>query len=254
MSSAIKPTTPWYTNAIETGYQSETTAEGRRYLLPRRQLGTITKWAFIAVVVGAVTSVALFLFSVLPTLLAIKNLVVLHFGAAANNGNAVDEFITFVEIVFNGFASVGFFFVVKFTFFALAIHKQKSRCEVVVGDQAIVHRELFYGFSFKLKQPLEDVDAVYLNPLIPLDAEEFEEGKEAYEFLFRFVPEDIFALGFKQRSPVPIAPGYRLEVLAPIAQEIRRDLERFGLDGRNDIDIIHRTAYRVTPDDRLADS
>ena len=241
-------------NPIDETYRSEMLQDGRRFLLPHRRLGTITKYAGYFVVLGVVMATLLFFFSVLPMLSVINDLIVDALGAGGMNVNFDGILFAVFRIVIGGFASIGFYFVVKFTLFALAIRNGKTKCEVTVRETHIAHRETFYGFRFKLKQTIAEVDAIYLNPLISQEKRDSADGQDAYEFLPRLIGEDTCALAFKKRKPVPIAFGYTMDILEPIANEIRTELMRRQPNGRKDLQIVKRTAYQPMSDDRKIDS
>ena len=234
-------------------YQSEKIHDGRRFLLPYRRLGSIKKYAAYATVLGVVASAIMFFWTVLPMLFEIKSLIVNAFGAAGKNANEVDDFLAILTIVFGLITIIPLFFIVKFTLLALAVQKEKTRCEVTIRETHIFHRELFYGFSFKLKQAISDIDGIYLTPLLDQEETDNGDGKDPFEFLHRLIGEDVFALGFKKRKPIPIAFGYPLDVLEPIANEIRAELMRRHPDGREDLQIVKRESYRPTAAELVAD-
>lgn len=247
-----------FANTTKTEYRSEKTGDIRRYLLPHRPIGGLEsklgKYARIAAIVGAVGVVLLFIFGILPMLFSIASLISQFFQPAVNNAAGVENFTEIAVLLFGFPATACAFYVVKFTLLAVAIYQGRSRCEVLVGQKDVVHRELFYGFSFKFRQAVEDVENIYLNPLIPADAKAIAEDKAGFDFLLRLVPEELFALGFKNRNSVPIAFGYSLDVLSPLAKDIRRDLVREKISGRDEFEVVNRTAYVRTEEDRIADS
>jgi len=65
------------------------------------------------------------------------------------------------------------------------LYQGKTRCEVLVGQKYVVHRELFFGFSFKFRQPTKDVGNVYVNPQIPEDAKKIAEDTAGFDFALR---------------------------------------------------------------------
>jgi len=194
--------------------EAEPTSYGQRIQLPNRELGEASVWGWVAVAFGGIG--VLFMLSWIGGPAAIGIRMVLA-------GN----WFGFLIFGFGMLGMGGLFVTTKILAAGIAILRNRVGCEVRITDRQLISREKFGWFSHTTKVDRKTVESLFLRPLLASDLEpKGDASVSQIEWLTKRLPEDWHAIATSRRKGSLIAAGYPCEILLPLANVIKDELDR----------------------------
>ena len=214
--------------------EAEPTRYGQRIQLPDRDFGEASVFGWALVAFGAV--------GVLFMLGWIGFPVTMGIGLVLQG-----QWFGCLIIGFGMLGMSGLFMSLKLLTAGIAIVRNRVGCEIQITNDKLISRERFGWFSHRTKVDRKKIDSLFLRPLLS-DSFEDDGGQTnlQIDWLTKKLPANWYVISTEQRKGSMFAAGYPSDVLAPLAELIKDELDRNRVGLVSIVDSIPTS--QVTPD------
>lgn len=194
--------------------EAEPTSYGQRIELPNRELGEASVWGWIVVAFGLVIVLFMLTWIAGPATIGI--------------GLVLDgQWFGWLVFAFGMLGLGGLLMGAKILAAGAAILQDRIGCEVRITDKELISREKFGWFSHSTKVDRKKIDSLFLRPLLVHELERNDDTSAVqFEWLTKRLPDDWHAIATERQEGSLIAAGYPCEILLPLANLIKDELDR----------------------------
>ncbi|MDB2686016.1 hypothetical protein N9Y42_02290 [Mariniblastus sp.] len=210
--------------------EAEPASFGQQIKLPNRDLGDATIFGWVLILTGGVG--VLFMLGWIS-------------GPATMGINLIlqKQWFGWLVIAFGMLGLGGLFFALKILAAGIAIVRNRIGCEIRITNRHVVSREIFGWFSHSIKVERKKIESLFLRPLW-IDDTDGSSATTQIEWLVRKLPEGWHAIAIQERQGPLIAVGYPCEVLLPLSELIKKELDRDRVGLVSVVDLASQTSVR----------